>query len=275
MENLDHYMQLLTDFALEYGPRVLGALIVLVLGIWVIKQVVKALKRALSSRSIEPTLETFLASLASWILYILLFISVGSMLGIATTSFVALLGAGGLAVGLALQGSLSNFAGGVLILLFKPFKVGDRIETMSRTGQVTDIKIFHTTMLTLDRKTIILPNGPIMNSDIVNYMKEGVLRVDLVVGISYDSDIQKARNLMLDVMHNHPKVLKDPEPVVVVLELADSSVNLGVRPHCLPEDYAAVYVEVLESCKLALDQGGVTIPFPQMDVHLDQLKTDN
>ena len=271
MENIDQYMQLLTDFALSYGPKVLGALIVLLLGIWIIKQVIKALKRVLKSKAVEPTLETFLASLVSWLLYILLFISVGSMLGIATTSLVALLGAGGLAIGLALQGSLANFAGGVLILLFKPYKVGDRIEAMSRTGQVTDIRIFHTTLVTLDKKTVILPNGPIMNGDIVNHMKEGVLRVDLVVGISYESDIQKARNLMLDVMHNHPKVLKDPEPVVVVLELADSSVNLGVRPHCLPEDYAAVYVEVLESCKLALDQGGVTIPFPQMDVHLDQL----
>ena len=270
MENIDQYMQLLTDFAIKYGPRIVGALIVLIVGMWVIKQVVKGLKRTLKKREVEPTLMSFLSSLASWILYILLFISVGSMLGIATTSFVALLGAGGLAVGLALQGSLSNFAGGVLILLFKPYKVGDRVEAMGRTGMVTDIRIFHTTMVTLDRKTVILPNGPIMNADIVNYMKEGVLRVDLVVGISYDSDIQKARNLMLDVMHNHPKVLKDPEPVVVVIELADSSVNLGVRPHCKPEDYAAVYVEVLESCKVALDQGGVTIPFPQMDVHLDR-----
>jgi small conductance mechanosensitive channel len=192
------------------------------------------------------------------------------MLGIATTSLVALLGAAGLAVGLALQGSLGNFAGGVLILLLKPFKVGDRIEAMGRSGLVKEIQIFHTTIITLDKRTIILPNGAIMNSDIVNYMQEGIIRVDLVVGISYDSDIQKARNLMLDVMHNHPMVLKDPEPVVVVIELADSSVNLGVRPHCKPDDYAAVYVQVLESCKLALDQGGVTIPFPQMDVHLEQ-----
>lgn len=275
MGNIDQFMQLLTDYAAQYGPRVLGALIVLILGLWIIKQVVKAIRRALKSRDIEPALESFLSSLTSWLLHILLFISVGSMLGIATTSFVALLGAGGLAIGLALQGSLSNFAGGVLILLFKPFKVGDRVETMNRTGLVTDIKIFHTTLLTLDRKTVILPNGPVMNGDIVNYMKEGILRVDLIVGISYESDIQKARNLILDVMHNHPKVLKDPEPVVVVLELADSSVNLGVRPFCLPEDYAAVYVEVLESCKLALDQGGITIPFPQMDVHLDQSKIDN
>ena len=152
MENIDQYMQHLTNFAIQYGPKVLGALVVLILGMWIIKQVVKALKRALKSKAVEPTLETFLGSLASWILYILLFISVGSMLGIATTSFVALLGAGGLAVGLALQGSLSNFAGGVLILFFKPFKVGDRIETMSRTGQVTDIKIFHTTLITLDKK---------------------------------------------------------------------------------------------------------------------------
>ena len=194
MGDVDSFMQLLIDHAVQYGPRVLGAIIVLLLGMWIIKQIVKALKRALKSKDIEPALESFLGSLASWSLYILLFVSVGSMLGIATTSFVALLGAGGLAIGLALQGSLSNFAGGVLILFFKPFKVGDRIEAMNRTGQVTDIRIFHTTLLTLDRKTVILPNGPIMNGDIVNYMKEGILRVDLVVGISYESDIQKARN---------------------------------------------------------------------------------
>jgi small conductance mechanosensitive channel len=140
---------------------------------------------------------------------------------------------------------------------------------MGRTGEVSEIGIFHTTIVTLDKRTVILPNGPVMNADIVNYMKKGILRVDLVIGISYESEIQKARNLLLDVMHSHPKVLKDPEPVVVVTDLADSSVNLGVRPHCKPEDYAAVYVEVLEAGKKALDEGGVTIPFPQMDVHLD------
>mgnify|MGYP001817553206 CR=1 FL=1 len=271
MEKIETYLQLLKDFALASAPKLFYALLVLVIGLWIIKQIVKLVKRALSHESVDDTLEVFLSSLVSWALKIILFVVVGSMLGIATTSFVALLGAGGLAIGLALQGSLANFAGGVLILFFKPYKVGDRIEVMGRTGQVKDIKIFHTTILTLDSRTIILPNGPIMNADIVNYMKQGVLRVDLVVGISYESDIQKARNLMLDVMHNHPKVLKDPEPVVVVTELADSSVNMGVRPHCKPEDYNAVYVEVLESCKLALDQGGVTIPFPQMDVHLDKL----
>jgi small conductance mechanosensitive channel len=270
MDNIDQYMQKATDIAMNYGPRLLGTLVVLIIGLWVIKQVVKAIKKALKHRAVDDTLEAFLGNLASWILYILLFISVGSMVGIATTSFVALLGAGGLAIGLALQGSLGNFAGGVLILLFKPYKVGDRIETMGRTGQVIEIKIFHTTMVTLDRRTVILPNGPIMNADIVNYMKEGVLRADLEVGISYDSDIQKARNLMLDVMRNHPRVLKDPEPMVVVTALADSSVNLSVRPFCKPEDYSAVYVEVLEACKLALDQGGITIPFPQMDVHLEK-----
>jgi small conductance mechanosensitive channel len=275
MEKLEKYLQIISDFAMAHAPKVFYALIVLIIGLWIIKFIVRLLKKALAHKAVDDTLEVFLGSLISWTLKIILFVVVGSMLGIATTSFVALLGAGGLAVGLALQGSLANFAGGVLILLFKPYKVGDRIEVMGRTGQVTDIQMFHTTMLTLDSRTIILPNGPIMNADIVNYMKEGVLRVDLVVGISYESDIQKARNLMLDVMHNHPKVLKEPEPTVVVTELADSSVNMGVRPQCKPEDYAAVYVEVLESCKLALDQGGVTIPFPQMDVHLDQLKVDN
>lgn len=247
----------------------LFALLVLIVGLWLIKFIVNLVKKALTHKAVDPTLEVFLGNLISWALKIILFVVVGSMLGIATTSLVALLGAGGLAIGLALQGSLANFAGGVLILLFKPYKVGDRIEAMGRTGEVSEIGIFHTTIVTLDKRTIILPNGPVMNADIVNYMKKGILRVDLVIGISYESEIQKARNLLLDVMHSHPKVLKDPEPVVVVTDLADSSVNLGVRPHCKPEDYAAVYVEVLEAGKKALDEGGVTIPFPQMDVHLD------
>jgi small conductance mechanosensitive channel len=270
MENIDSYIEIAKNLALEYGPSIFWALLVLFIGLRVIKFILNLVKKALQHEAVDRTLEVFLGGLVSWILKIILFIVVGSMLGLATTSFVALLGAGGLAIGLALQGSLANFAGGVLILLFKPYKVGDRIQTMGRTGEVTDIQIFHTTMVTLDSRTIILPNGPIMNADIVNYMKEGTIRVDLTVGISYESDIQKARNLMLDVMHNHPKVLKDPEPVVVVTELADSAVNLSVRPHCLPQDYSGVFVEVLEACKLALDQGGITIPFPQMDVHLDR-----
>ena len=275
MENVDGYLQMAKNLALEYAPRLFFALAVLIIGLWVIKFLVKLVQRALEHKAVEDTLGVFLGSLITWILKIILFVVVGSMLGVATTSFVALLGAGGLAVGLALQGSLANFAGGVLILLFKPYKVGDRIESMGRTGLVKEIQIFHTTIISLDNRTIILPNGPIMNADIVNYMKAGIIRVDLIVGISYESEIQKARNLLLDVMHNHPKVLKEPEPVVVVTALADSSVNLGVRPYCNPEDYNAVYVEVLESCKLALDQGGVTIPFPQMDVHLDKLTIDN
>lgn len=275
MENVDGYLIIAKNLALEYAPRLFFALVVLIVGLWVIKFLVKLVRRALEHKAVDDTLEGFLGGLISWILKIILFVVVGSMLGIATTSFVALLGAGGLAIGLALQGSLANFAGGVLILLFKPYKVGDRIESMGRTGLVKEIQIFHTTIITLDNRTIILPNGPIMNADIVNYMKAGIIRVDLTVGISYESEIQKARNLLLDVMHNHPKVLKEPEPVVVVTELADSSVNLGVRPYCNPEDYNAVYVEVLESSKLALDQGGVTIPFPQMDVHLDKLSIDN
>jgi len=269
MDKFESLLQLAKDFAIANAPKVFYALLVLIIGLWVIKFIVKLVKKALAHESVDDTLEVFLANMVSWTLKIILFVVVGSMLGIATTSFVALLGAGGLAIGLALQGSLANFAGGVLILLFKPYKVGDRIEVMGRTGQVREIQIFHTTIITLDKRTVIIPNGPIMNADIVNYMKEGILRVDLVVGISYDSDIQKARNLMLDVMHNHPKVLKEPEPAVVMVELADSSVNMGVRPHCNAENYNAVYVEVLESCKRALDQGGVTIPFPQMDVHLD------
>lgn len=200
----------------------------------------------------------------------MLIISVIQMIGVETTSFIAVLGAAGLAIGLAFQGTLANFAGGALLLVFKPYKVGDLIEAQGQLGVVKEIQIFTTILLSPQNKTIILPNGAVSNGDITNYTTEGKIRVDLTVGISYNSDIKKAKNILMDVMKSDENVLSDPAPFVGVSELADSSINLAVRPWSKPEHYWNVYFDTLENCKNALDKGGISIPFPQMDVHLSK-----
>ncbi|MCY1720993.1 mechanosensitive ion channel [Prolixibacteraceae bacterium Z1-6] len=222
----------------------------------------------MEKRDVNISLRGFLRSLLSILLKVMLLISIAEMVGIETTSFIAVLGAAGLAVGLALQGTLANFAGGVMILLFKPFKVGDLIESQGHLGSVKEIHIFVTILLTLENKTVILPNSAVSSNDIVNYTTEGVIRVDMVFGISYSSNIKTAKDVLLNILNSHPKVLKDPAPFVGVKELADSSVNLAVRPYTKPTDYWEVYFYVYEEGKLALDKAGVTIPFPQVDVHM-------
>jgi small conductance mechanosensitive channel len=194
------------------------------------------------------------------------------MVGIATTSFVAVLGAAGLAVGLALQGSLANFAGGVLILIFKPYNVGDLVEAQGHLGVVKEVQIFNTILLTPDNKRVIIPNGAVSNGSIVNYSAEGLLRVDLVIGIAYESDIPKAKEVLSKVMSDHQLVLAEPQSTVAVSELADSSVNLVVRPWCKASDYWQVYFDITEQAKVNLEDNGITIPFPQRDVHLFEQK---
>ncbi|MCB0810048.1 MAG: mechanosensitive ion channel [Flavobacteriales bacterium] len=262
------WTQKAVDLALDYGPKVLLALLVLFIGLRIIRVLVRAVERGMQKRDTEPTLQRFMGSLIGWGLKALLFVSVIQMLGVATTSFVAVLGAAGLAVGLALQGTLANFAGGVLILLFKPYKVGDLIEAQGEFGSVKEIQIFTTVLLTPENKTAIVPNGAMANGNIINYTREGKIRVDLTIGISYDSDIRKAREVLLKVMNDQPNVMPDPAPMVAVSNLNDSSVDLAVRPHCSPEHYWDVYFTTLEQGKLALDAAAVTIPFPQRDVHI-------
>jgi small conductance mechanosensitive channel len=205
-------------------------------------------------------------------LKLLLFISVASMVGIATTSFIAVLGAAGLAIGLALQGSLGNFAGGVLILIFKPYNVGELIEAQGHLGVVKEVQIFNTILLTPDNKRVIIPNGAVSNGSVVNYSAEGLLRVDLVIGIAYESDIPKAKEVLYKAMADHELVLQDPQSTVAVSELADSSVNLVVRPWCKVSDYWQVYFDITEAAKVNLEASGITIPFPQRDVHLFEQK---
>lgn len=271
MENLDFFKDYSTtavEMVIAYAPKFLLALVVLFIGLRIINFIVSIIGKQFSKTKIDETLKPFITNLLSWLLKIMLFISVASMVGIETTSFVAILGAAGLAVGLALQGTLSNFAGGILLLLFRPYKVGDLVETQGRLGEVREIQIFTTILATPDNKMAIIPNGPIMNGEIVNYTALGKIRVDLVMGISYGADIRKAKEVLLQVMNAHPKVLKDPAPFVGVSELGDSAVNLAVRPHADPADYWDVYFDIYEQGKIALDDHNIEIPFPQVDVHM-------
>lgn len=268
MENIEKYLTMLKDILIEYSPRVFTALIILIIGLFIIGMIIRMSKKIMSKRKVDETLKKFLSNLLSWALKILLFVMVASNLGVETTSFAAIIGAAGLAIGLALQGSLSNFAGGALIMIFKPFKVGDLIEAQGEIGAVKEVEIFTTKLIGLSNKEIIIPNGSLSNGNIVNYTSLGTRRVDLVFGIGYDSDIKAAKTVLMEVLTSHPLVLKDPEPTVNVSELADSSINFAVRPWCKSEDYWTVYFDVTEATKEALDKAGIEIPYPhQVEIH--------
>lgn len=256
------------EMVIAYAPKFILAIIVLLIGLRIIRFITGLLSKSLKKKEVDPTLAPFAVNLLNWTLKIMLVISVAAMLGVETTSFIAVLGAMGLAVGLALQGTLGNFAGGVLLMVFKPYRVGDLIETQGQIGTVKEIQIFNSILVSPQNKMVIIPNGAVMNGEIVNYTILGKIRVDITVGISYESDIVEARKVLLLVMTNHPLVLGEPAPFVGVSELGDSSVNLAVRPHCDPKDYWKVYFDILEQSKLALDKNAITIPFPQVDVHM-------
>ena len=253
-----------------WGLKLLGGIVAFIIGLWIINRLVSVVGKMMEKRGMDESLQPFIKSLMGIGLKAMLLISVAGMVGIETTSFVAVIGAAGLAVGLALQGTLANFAGGVLILIFKPYKVGDLIEAQGHVGWVEEIQIFVTILKTPDTRTVIIPNGAMSNGDITNNSKLGKMRVNLVMGISYESSIKQAREVLLKVMNDHPKVMQDPAPSVGVLELGDSSVNLAVHPHCKAEDYWDVYFGTIEKCKLALDAAGIEIPYPHsVEIHKD------
>jgi len=268
MENIDAYTTKAIELLMAYAPKLVLAIITLIVGLWIIGLVSRVTKKAMEKTKADKTLIPFITNLLSWVLKVLLFISVASMVGIATTSFIAVLGAAGLAIGLALQGSLGNFAGGVLILIFKPYNVGDLIESQGHLGVVKEVQIFNTILLTPSNKRVIIPNGAVSNGSIVNYSAEGILRVDLVIGIAYESDIPKAKEVLYRAMADHDLILEDPPSQVAVSELADSSVNLVVRPWCKAADYWQVYFDITEAAKAGLEADGISIPFPQRDVHI-------
>lgn len=240
----------------------------LIAGWYGIKFILRLTNKLLNSRHVDKTLQTFLGNLLGWGLKGLLLIAVISKLGVDTTAFAAVMAAAGLGLGLALQGSLANFAGGVLIILFKPFRVDDLINAQGEIGVVKDIQLFTTQILTPDNKRVIIPNGVLANSNIVNLSAEGTLRVDLTIGVGYDEDIKQTKEVLMQVLTSHPVVLENPLPTVDVSELADSSVNFAVRPWCTVENYWAVYFGITENCKLALDDAGIEIPYPHtVEIH--------
>jgi small conductance mechanosensitive channel len=259
---MEEYIENLKELVIEFTPKILVALAILIIGLFVIGIVVKTTRKIMKSRGIDETLQKFLGDLISWLLKILLLITVISKLGIETTSFAAIIAAAGLAVGLALQGSLANFAGGVLIMVFKPFKLGDLVEAQGEIGVVKEIEIFTTKLIGLSNKEIIIPNGTLSNGNIINYSTQGTRRVDLTIGVSYDADIKQTKEVLLKVLTSNPKVLQDPAPAVTVSELADSSVNFAVRPWSKTEHYWDVYFEVTENVKEALDKANIDIPYP-------------
>lgn len=265
---LSHWVEYGIGLIKMYAPKAALAIIVFVVGWWIIGRINKFFKRMLEKAQVEISLVPFLGSLVNFSLKILLIVTVASMVGIATTSFVTVLGAASLAVGLALQGSLSNFAGGVLILLFKPFKVDDLIESDGVLGTVKSITVLNTILTTPDDNTAILPNGQVANSKVLNFTRENSRRVDLEVGIAYDQDIDEAKKVILEALKSTPKVLKDPAPFVGVLSFGDSSVNMAVRPFCNSVDYWDVYFGANESVKKALDKNNIEIPFPQRVVEM-------
>lgn len=270
--NVDYLIDLSESWlplVLQYAGQLGLALITLALGWWLINVITSRVGRLLQRRQVDPTLHGFIGSLASIVFKVLLLVSVASMVGIETTSFVAAIGAAGLAIGLALQGSLSNFAGGVLILLFRPFRVGEFIEAQGVSGTVDSIQIFHTILRTLDNKTVIMPNGSLSNGNIINYSRQPQRRVEMAVGIDYSADIKTARQVLLGIAED-PRVLREPAPVVVVTGLGDNSVNLALRVWVATADWGAVNAEFLEQAKEKLEAVGIGIPFPQRVVHLVQ-----
>lgn len=259
---MEEYITTSKNILFQYVPKIITALLILVVGLFLIKLIIKSSQKLMKKRSVDITLQKFLGNLIGWILKILLFITVISQLGIATTSFAAIIAAAGLAIGLALQGSLGNFAGGVLIMIFKPIKIGDFIEAQGESGTVKDIAIFTTKLNTPDNKEVIIPNGALSNGNIVNYSTEATRRVDFTFGVGYDSDIKKTKEIIFGVLNNHPLILKEPATAVNLSELGDSSINFFTRAWVKKEDYWAVKFDVMEQTKEALDAAGIEIPYP-------------
>ncbi len=255
---------------MSYAPMLLLALLTFAAGWWLIGKASAGMSSVMTRNNVDPSLTPFLTSTTAILLKVLLVISVASMIGLQLTSFIAILGAAGLAVGMALSGTLQNFAGGVMIMIFKPFQVGDYIEAQGHAGTVKEIQIFNTIMTTPDNKTVIIPNSPLSTNSMVNYSAESTRRVDLVFGIAYDDDIDKARGIIQDILHNNSSVLADPQPFIAVGELGDNSVNLVTRLWVNTADYWDVYFSTQETVKKAFDNNDISIPYPQRDLHVYQ-----
>ncbi len=255
---IDQYIASIVKSLIDYVPRLVAAILLLFIGIWVIKIIIAFSRKIMVRREIEPTLIEFLSDILFWGLRIVLFIAVISKLGVESSSFVAILGAAGLAVGLSLQGSLSNFAGGMLIILFKPFKLGDVIEAQNVSGTVTDIQIFVTQLQTANNQVIFVPNGVLSNGTIINYSKREKRRTDLTIGISYDTNIKVAKDIIHEIILRNSKILKDPAPSISIKELTDSGIKLAIRVWVKNEDFFQVSTDILEDAKASFDIEKIT-----------------
>lgn len=267
--NFEEIMNYLVELATSAGLKLLAAIVLVIVGLKGIKWLRKWIRTSEKLNKIDNSLRSFMISFSSVVLYIVLFITVAVILGIPTTSFITMLASCGVAVGLALQGSLSNFAGGIMILLFKPFKVGDYIDAAGESGTVTEISVVYTELLTVDNKRIIIPNGTITNSVIENYSAENIRRVDFTFNTAYDSDIDKVKRIITEILESHPKALKNPECFVRLSAHNDSALTYTARVWCKTDDYWDVNFDVIESVKKAFDENGIQIPYNQLDVHID------
>ena len=260
----------LKKYLTEFGVHIVSALAILIIGFWISKTLTRILKKVLTKRNVDFTLVHFLSSALKFALYLFVIIAAVGQLGIETTSFIAALGAAGLAIGLALQGSLANVAAGVMLIIFRQVRVGQFVESGGVSGTVEKVGIFNTTLVSIDNKVIFFFYSKLINDNIINYSEKEIRRIDLVFGISYTDDVDKAKNIIKTLIDSEPMILKDPAPIIVVGELADHSVNIFVRPWVKTPDLLAVRFKLIESVKKKFDEEKITIPFPQSDVHIHQ-----
>lgn len=265
---MEEVLQLALDYLKIYGIKILGAIAILIIGVWFAKQITKMISKVFQKKELDSTLIKFISQIIKFLLYAVVVIAALNQAEIETTSLIAILGAVGLAIGLALQGSLANFASGVMLIIFGPIKVGDFINAAGVSGSVNEIGVFATTLTTPDNKVIIIPNSGITGGNITNYSAKDTRRVDMVFGIGYSDDIDKAKSCIKNILDNDSRVLKDPALQIVVSELADSSVNFNVRPWVNSADYWGVFFDTQESVKKQFDEQNISIPFPQRDVHI-------
>jgi small conductance mechanosensitive channel len=267
---MEKYIELTQVYITEYGLKLIGAIIILVIGLWITKRITNLVNKLLVKRNVDATLVRFFTALVRIALIAFVVIAAISKVGVETTSFIAILGAAGLAIGFALQGSLANLASGVMLIIFRPINVGDYIEGGGLEGIVEEIGIFVTTLITLDNKVVFIPNSKMTSDNIVNYSGKDIRRVDLVFGVAYKENIDKVRTAISEALSNNPKILKDPKPDILVSKLAESSVDFEVRPWCKTEDYWDVYYSVIEDIKKKFVKENLEIPFPQRVVHTYQ-----
>ena len=264
---LDTYINRIIEHLATFTPKFIMAIVVFLVGLWLIRRIAALAQKGFEQKNLDVSLRTFLKSLISIGLKIVLIVTVAGMLGIGTASFVTILGAAGLAVGLALQGSLSNFAGGVLLLIFKPYKVGDTIEAQGQTGEVKEIQIFNTLVLTGEHKTVIFPNGVLSNGTIINHTKHGNLRAEIKLSVAIENDISKIKTIIREVLEANALILNNPGPQISVGQISDGAVSILIKPFCLPEHSGAVVSDLNESLKIAFEKNGVILPVHSMIVH--------